>query len=232
MSALYRFLDVRYAASTRAYAFTLHSGETKLLQLADKAEKDAIIDFATGGAICDEGVVELVQGERRRAKSQPPKLQEERRRRDVPAPEIWQSLQKSRAGRVGWVAANGGMMSNLKIWENVTLPLWYHSNRDAAETENNVVYWLTRLGLEPSAFADFMAAQPHNTELWQKKLAGLLRALLQMPRVLVVDAGLFEDVKARLAQSWMSALAEYAGQDRAVLVLADKATVLPWEKIE
>jgi phospholipid/cholesterol/gamma-HCH transport system ATP-binding protein len=130
------------------------------------------------------------------------------------------------------VAANGGLISNLKIWENISLPLWYHSKRDIQETEKNVEYWLTILAIDPADCADFMGSPPHSVEPWQRKLAGLLRALVQMPRVLVVDAGLFEDVKTRIAQVWITALENYASQDRAVLVLADKATVLPWQKIE
>ena len=231
MNPLYRFVDVRREGWDLLYSFTLCSGETRLLQLADKAEKDVIMDWAVGKIICDEGTIEIVSGERRRAKAVAP-AQQERRRRNDPVPLMWHSLQVSRLGRVGWVAANGGLISNLKVWENVTLPLWYHAKRDAVETEQNVEYWLMQLGMEQPEFADFMAALPHSVEPWQRKLAGLLRALVQMPRVLIVDAGVFEDVKARLAQSWISALGVYASQGRAVLVLADKATVLPWEKIE
>ena len=94
------------------------------------------------------------------------------------------------------------------------------------------MHWLSILGLEPDAFAEFMVAQPHSVEPWQRKLAGLLRALVQMPRVLVVDAVVFEDVNTRLARSWMTALEAYGAQGRTVLVMADKATTLPWEKIE
>lgn len=232
MTELFRFQQVGKAGLARQYTFTLHSGETRLLQLADKAEKNEIIDLATGENICDEGVIEIIQDERRRTKSVSNLLKIERRHNKDFATAAWQSLQSTRLGRVGWVAANGGLISNLKIWENVTLPLWYHSTPDVAETEKNVAYWLTHLGMNSSAFADFMAAPPHSVELWQSKLAGLLRALVQMPRVLIVDAGVFEDVKASLAKSWISALEEYAAQGRAVLVLSDKATILPWEKIE
>ena len=138
----------------------------------------------------------------------------------------------SGSGGGGGLAAKGGLISNLKIWENISLPLWYHTKRDAEETEKSVAYWLTILSIDPSTCADFMAASPYSVEPWQRKLAGLMRALVQMPRVLVVDAGLFEDVKTRIAQVWIAALESYANQDRAVLVLADKATVLPWQKIE
>jgi len=232
MTALFRFLDVRGEGSDRAHSFTLHSGETRLLQLSSKAEKDAMIDLAIGETVCGEGNIEIVQGDRRRNNTADIGPQGERRLNNEPLPMIWQPLSASRAGRVGWVAANGGLISNLKVWENVTLPLWYHVRREVTETEQSVTHWLGVLGMEQDAFAGFMAAPPSSTELWQRKLAGLLRALVQMPRVLVVDAVVFEDVKARLARNWITALEAYAAQGHAVLVIADKATTLPWEKIE
>ncbi len=232
MTALYRFLEVRCKDSAHAYTFTLHSGDTRLLQLSGKAEKEAIIEFAVSETLCDEGSIEITLEDRRHAHKEHSPFEMERRQSKQSASEVWGLLQDSRLGRVGWVAANGGLISNLKVWENVTLPLWYHSRHDVAETEKNVQYWLTKLGLEPSFFAEFMAAPPFGIELWQRKLAGLLRGLLLMPRILVVDAGLFEDINTCLAQNWISALDEYASHGGAVLVLADKATLLPWEKIK
>ena len=232
MRALYRFTDVRFAGASRAFTFTLNSGEIKLLQLSGKTEKESIIDLAIGEKFCESGEIEIIQGDRRRDHVSSNVRKEDRRKKYDPVPVVWNSLQTSRAGRVGWVAANGGLISNLKIWENITLPLWFHTKRDAMETEKNVEHWLAILGIESSACTEFMAAPPYSIEPWQRRLAGLLRGLVQMPRVLVVDAGVFEDVNARLAQSWISALDLYVAQGRAVLVLADKATLLPWEKIE
>jgi len=145
---------------------------------------------------------------------------------------LWTALQQARLGRVGWVAGNGGLISNLKVWENVTLPLWFHAPYETLETEQRVCYWLASLGLEPASFSELMAAPPSTLAAWQKKLAGLLRALVQMPRVLIVDAAVFEEVRADMAQHWIDSLETFAQQGRAVLVLADKATVLPWRKIE
>ena len=231
MSELYRFLDVRHAASGRTYTFTLRSGEIRLLQLADKTEKEAIMDWAVGETVCAEGSIQITVGERRSGKADVTERQEERRGRNDPLPVLWNSVRESRRGRVGWVAGNGGLISNLKVWENITLPLWYHTKREVDETERSIEYWLALLGMEPSAFADFMAALPYSLEPWQLRLAGMLRALVQMPRVLIVDAGVFEEIKAHWLERWIFALETYAGQGRAVLVLADKATELPWEKI-
>ena len=231
MAALFRFLDVRCENSNRAHSFTLHSGDTRLLQLSSEAEKNAMIDLAIGGAKDKEGSIEIAQGDRRHDKTNIGPMAE-RRHHNETVPMIWQPLSVSRAGRVGWVPANGGLISNLKIWENVTLPLWYHARRDAIKTEQSIMHWLGVLGLEQDAFAEFMGAPPGSLELWQRKLAALLRALVQMPLVLVVDAAVFEDVKASLAHIWMTALEAYAAQGHAVLVIAHKTTALPWEKIQ
>jgi len=232
MAALFRILDVHSEGSDRAYSFTLYSGETRLLQLSSEAEKDAMIDLVIGEAECEKGNIEIVQDDRKRNNIADTVPQGEGKHDNEATQTIWQSLSESHPGRVGWVAGNGGLISNLKIWENVTLPLWYHEKREENETEQNVTHWLGALGMEQDAFAEFMAASPFSSELWQRKLAGLLRALVQMPTVLVVDAVVFENVKEHWAHSWITALEAYAAQGHAVLVIADKATALPWKKIE
>jgi hypothetical protein len=231
MGELFRFTGVRCGTSDRAYTFTLGAGDRRLMQLASKPEKNAMIDCAIGDMACTAGSIEVVQGERRRKiKSIIGKLGE-RRHHSGPVPLIWQPVSVSLPGRVAWVPAHGGLISNLRIWENVTLPLWYHAGRDAVETEQRVKHWLGMLGLEQGGFAGFMAAQPHGVEPWQRKLAGLLRALVQMSPVLVVDAALFEDVSTRLAGCWIAALESCAAEGRTVLAIADKATMMSWERI-
>jgi hypothetical protein len=232
MGSLFRYTGVRCKGSDRAYTFTLHAGETRLLQLASKDEKNAMIDSAIGETVCVVGAIEIVQGDRRHHKVAVVGPHGERRHNSGPIPLIWQPVSASRPGRVAWVASNGGLISNLKIWENVTLPLWYHARRNEVETEQSIMHWLGLLGMEQDEVAEFMVAQPDSIEPWQRKLAGLLRALLQSSPVMVVDAVLFEDVKARLAGCWIAALETYAAGGRAVLVMADKVTTLPWKIIE
>jgi hypothetical protein len=232
MGALFRFVDVRCKGPDRAYTFTLHAGELRLLQLASGAEKNAMIDSAIGVTRCAEGSIENVQGDRRLKKIAIKDPLGERRYHNEPLPTIWQPVHTSRPGCVAWVAGDGGLISNLRIWENVTLPLWYHARREVMETEQSIKRWQGVLGLEQDEFGEFMAAQPDSIESWQRKLAGLLRALLQMSPVLVVDGALFDDVRANLASCWISSLESYAAEGRAVLVMTHKATALPWKQIE
>lgn len=231
MGPLYKFDSVPGEDAQRVYSFVLNAGDCRLLQVASRAEKDFVIDLALGRSVCKTGSVEFVQGERRsRQHAVPPK--KERRHNRQPMPVIWRQLTSSHAASVAWVAAHGGLISNLKVWENITLPLWYSSRRDIDATEKNLVYWLEVMGLQHEMFADFLAAPPYRLEMWQRKFAGLLRALLQSSKVMVVDAALFEEVELSLVNRWVAALDAYATQGCAVLVVADKAMALSWEKIE
>jgi len=232
MNPVYRFASVRSKVSGSALSFTLHAGELRVLHLPEKDEKNAIIDYAVGEKACMEGTVEIVQGDRRGIKAVVARDTEERRVKDDPIPLLWQPLGNNRKRRAAWVAANGGMISNLRIWENIVLPLWYHLWREPEEAEQKVAQWLEVLGLEAHAHAKFMEAQPYSVELWQLKLAGLARALVLSPLVLVVDAALFDNIREPIKNRWIAALESYASGGGAVLVVSDREMSLPWKKIE
>ncbi len=231
MGPLYKFDSVQSEDGQQVYSFVLNAGQIRLLQVASRAEKDAVIDLALGRLVCNNGSIEFAQGERRHRQQAVPTGQE-RRHNSQPLPVIWRKLMPGLASNVAWVAAQGGLISNLKVWENITLPLWYASRRDVDATEKELVYWLEIMGLPHDMFAEFMAAPPYRLEMWQRKFAGLLRALLHPAKVMVVDATVFEEVEQSLVNRWAAALDAYAAQSRTVLVVSDKAMALPWEKIE
>lgn len=174
-----------------------------MLRVESESEKDAVIGVALGKREYAGAV--LLRGE---------------------------PLEAGRWGGVGWVAANGGLISNLKIWENVTLPLWYHAGHATDETEQRVRRWLTALDVPEDEWERFMEVTPDRLAPWQRKLAGLLRGLVQMPPVLVVDAALFKGVEQRTVARWTAALEDYAALGGAVLAVSDGEAVLPWKSIE
>lgn len=98
--------------------------------------------------------------------------------------------------RLGLVWPGGGFVSNLKTWENLLLPLWYHGDADAARREPEVVDLLGRLGMAPERVASFLGALPGTLPAPERKLLGLARALLQDAEVMVY-AGLFEGLDER-----------------------------------
>lgn len=143
-------------------------------------------------------------------------------------------LEVSRPGNIGWIPANGGLISNLKTWENITLPLWYHGERQTQSTEQTVMRWLLELGMEKEKWEAFMASPAAHLNLAEHKIACLLRALLLAPQLLLVDAALFDDVDADSVKIWITVLEKHVREtdSRAVLVVTSAATSLPWKIIE
>lgn len=187
-------------------SFTLASGEGRVLEMPDEAVKSAAIDLALGEKAPTEGSI-LFGG---------------------------RPLERSQPGRIGWVAAGGGLISNLKTWENVTLPLWYHGHAHRAEVDASIARWLSALGKDSAAWEDFMARPPALLKPLERKLAGLLRGLVQAPLLLVVDADLFAGLDRATLDAWTAALDTFVQEDptRAVLAVSDGAVALPWRKIE
>jgi len=140
-------------------------------------------------------------------------------------------LEESTPGEIGWIPSNGGLIGNLKVWENITLPLWYHHKRTPQTTEQVLDKWLHALEPEKNEWADFMARPSARLGILDRKLVGLLRGLVLAPKVLVVDAELFNDTDQAVCNSWMVALEKFVkeGEDRAVLVISDGSVPLHWQ---
>jgi ABC-type transporter Mla maintaining outer membrane lipid asymmetry ATPase subunit MlaF len=130
--------------------------------------------------------------------------------------------------RTGIVWPAGGFVSNLKAWENLLLPIWYHGGRDAAGLEEEAVALLGRLGLEAGRIPGFLAALPGSLPEREQRILGAARAML-MDAELMIYAGLLEGLdaptRALLAAEAARHHARRAG--RASLYLAAGAHGLP-----
>src|SRR3989338_7774043 len=73
--------------------------------------------------------------------------------------------------RVGMVPEQGGLISNLKAWENILLPAWYHRKLDAAAADLRAL----------------MGKLPDRLTALERRLVALVRALLPEPEILVYD---------------------------------------------
>ena len=205
MTALLRFDNVAIDIE-RTVSFSVEAGDKLLLEVGSEESKSAIIDMTLGELLPADGQILL----------------------------LGQSLAESSPGNIGYVPAEGGLISNLKVWENVTLPLWYHGSRQLMATEESVARWLRELNLSEQDWEKFMASPAARIKPWKRKLAGLLRGLVLAPQLLVVDANLFDEVDTATSRTWITALEKFVGdtEGRAVLVIANKPTILPWKKIE
>ena len=103
-------------------------------------------------------------------------------------------------GKVGFVPANGGLISSLNGWENVTLPVAYHQPRRIPQLFDEVRELLEDLG---GVEDDLLHKLPEEMTPYEKRLTGYVRALLEKPALLLVEtaaAGLGPTKRRRTAR--------------------------------
>lgn len=102
--------------------------------------------------------------------------------------------------RVGFVPANGGLMSTLNAWENISLPVAFHQPHKLDGALAEVHRLMAELG---GVDADLLAKLPDEMTLYERRLAAYLRCLLENPDLLVVEnlaAGLGPAKRRRAAR--------------------------------
>ena len=94
---------------------------------------------------------------------------------------------------VGVIWRDGGIISNLKVWENIMLPAWYHMGLKPADVEQKVIGLLLRLGSTESEVHNYMGKLPGLLPEYVRLKIGLVRAMLMDPDVMIYDS-IFEDL--------------------------------------
>lgn len=97
--------------------------------------------------------------------------------------------------RVGAVPAAGGLISNLKAWENILLPAAYHAGCTPDVAEAAVLRWFGEFGMTDAETATVMGKLPDG-------LTGPVRRYVALARALLTDAELmiYDDVFANLGR--------------------------------
>jgi ABC-type transporter Mla maintaining outer membrane lipid asymmetry ATPase subunit MlaF len=113
---------------------------------------------------------------------------------------IFEEERLSERLRLGFVFDGGQLFGQMTIAENVALPLRYHQNLSRADAESRVREIMELLELAPFA-RNAPASVARN---WQKR-AGLARALILQPDVLLLDNPL-GGLDARHASWWLNFL--------------------------
>ena len=87
-------------------------------------------------------------------------------------------------GRIGFVPADGGLISSLNGWENITLPVAYHAPQRIPHLFDEVNELLGDLG---GVDDNLLKKLPEEMTLYEKRLAAYVRALLEKPALLLVE---------------------------------------------
>lgn len=125
--------------------------------------------------------------------------------------------------RLGVFHRGGGLISNLKVVENVALPLLYHSPEGADEIAERAVAALDRAGYRGNLFE-----LPGRLSAFQRAAAGLARALAADPDVVFCDrlaSDLHEDEKELLLRAAFAFHREKPG--RVTIFLSSRPGLFP-----
>lgn len=117
----------------------------------------------------------------------------------------WQSDKQ-----VAVLAPDGGLLSNLKGWENVVLPLAYHQKGySPAALEPLLQGWLHTLEVPQEAWVPLFAAVPGRLSREERALLAWLRAALLQPDLVLLWRGLLDQISepllTRLLHWWREA---------------------------
>lgn len=93
---------------------------------------------------------------------------------------------------------HGGLISNLKLWENLCLPVCYHHNVQPSTLEEQAVEIFHKLGKPRKWLEERAARLPSSVPEHHAALFGLARAMLMAPGLVIYDT-ILEDLEPRTA---------------------------------
>jgi phospholipid/cholesterol/gamma-HCH transport system ATP-binding protein len=101
--------------------------------------------------------------------------------------------------RIGMVWKDGGLISNLKVWENIVLPVWYHKGKLPDDAEQKVADLFQEMGIDKSRLLKIMGILPGLLPAYEKKLICMVRSMLMEPDLMIYDA-IFEGINIEMAE--------------------------------
>lgn len=85
--------------------------------------------------------------------------------------------------RIGIAYSSGGLISNLKVWENLSLPLSFHSALTPAEIEERGLRILKRFN-----YSGGLMELPGPLSTYQKRILGFARAMMGDPDIMIYES--------------------------------------------
>jgi len=90
---------------------------------------------------------------------------------------------RTRALSVGYAYEEQGLISLYNVFQNIALPLEFHTDLDAKQTQDRIISILQELDLDTS----LLRLQPHDLNDVQTRLINLARALVLEPKLVLID---------------------------------------------
>jgi phospholipid/cholesterol/gamma-HCH transport system ATP-binding protein len=109
---------------------------------------------------------------------------------------------------VGIVRHGGGLISNLKVWENILLPLWYHNRSVNQDTEVRITDLCRLLDIGQTNLEDYMGELPGHLPVYERTLIGFIRSALMEPSLMIYDA-VCEDIDTDRSRRLYALIKDY-----------------------
>lgn len=106
---------------------------------------------------------------------------------DAQAAVLLADLHAQHAGQAVVLDFRTSLLSNLRVWENLILPAWYHGHAELAELERRVVQALRPFKLDDEGVAALLDGLPAALSAARKQELVLLRTLVLAPRYVLVE---------------------------------------------
>lgn len=167
MPALASCIDLSLSGIASGLNLELESGMTALFTMSTEGDITLFSQALIGDLIPDEGKILFD---------------------DISISEA--SREEIYSGRrsIGIVSASGGLISNLKLWENITLPLLFHGESVSDDDRKFIHYYLEKLGLSGNLWT-----LPGHLSLFERRIAGFIRSAVTKPRCMIY-AGCFDNI--------------------------------------
>ena len=81
----------------------------------------------------------------------------------------------------------GGLVSNLKVWENLALPALFHHLISAEEVERRLVAAMEQIQNKDDWLQNRLKALPDTLSTYSRRMVGLLRCAIQRPQLIVAE---------------------------------------------
>jgi len=129
--------------------------------------------------------------------------------------------------RIGVVYEEEGLISNLKVWSNIALPVWYHQGKGPKDIENKVQEIFIKLGFDSSILPGYMARATGGLTQDETRIITLVRAMLMDSELMIYDS-LITELDPETARRVLLLTQEFhtQRQGRTSIYIADKEQAL------
>lgn len=86
------------------------------------------------------------------------------------------------------VPADGGLIGNLKVWENLALPAAYHGGARNRELEEGATRLFAEFGISGAGFEKLCTTLPDHLNRFERRLCAFVRAMLTEPQIMAYDS--------------------------------------------